>query len=79
VREGSDGPRGTRALPLGGWAPSRRTTPAARLTGTGPLDPSRTPAHPRAHRLSLRLSFRTSKQPSYVSFVPGRLALRLSL
>src|SRR5439155_15104878 len=37
--EGSDGPRGTRALLRGGWAPSGRSTPAVRSQGTCPLGP----------------------------------------
>ena len=49
ARVGSRGPRGTRALLLGGWAPSGRTASGARLAGTGPFDPTRArPAPPAA-------------------------------
>src|SRR6266508_1576568 len=40
--EGSTGPRGTRALLLGGWAPSGRSATRRHLAGTGPVDPSGT-------------------------------------
>src|SRR5712692_2394987 len=42
VPEGSTGPRGTRALLLGGWAPSGRAAARRHLAGTGPVDPSGT-------------------------------------
>src|SRR3989442_12974515 len=43
---GVDGPRGTRSLLRGGWAPSGRATPVVVLAGTGPFDPSRTRPSP---------------------------------
>src|SRR5207249_2062219 len=41
TRSGSSRPRGTRALPGGGWAPSGRAAAAAGVAGTGPFDPDR--------------------------------------
>jgi phosphonopyruvate decarboxylase len=37
---GATGPRGTRALAHGGWAPSGRAAPAATLAGTSPVAPA---------------------------------------
>jgi len=37
---GATGPRGTRALARGGWAPSGRAAPAATLAGTSPVAPA---------------------------------------
>ena len=47
VRWGTLGPRGTRALPHRGWAPSGRIAIRRHVTGTGPVAPHRTsPAPP---------------------------------
>src|SRR5206468_2161404 len=72
-RLGSRGPRGTRALLLGGWAPSRRSASGARLAGTGPFDPNRSRPAPSAARPS------TSAAPSVQSSpLVARLSVRES-